>query len=353
MPGDRAQLAGARHDRVLVALEARLLARHQAVEPGAHRVALVLGDRELEPVLADDLLLGPVEHGAALAVEHQHARLGVDDQDHRPGDVEVALRAVALGAQRGLHAAALVGLEPAALEVLRELPADRREHRDDLRVRLLDRGGEELEHARAVVGERDRERRGRRQPGAQRVRLARHVAVGGDVRRPGGPPERVGAAGHAAAGRDRHAARDVGERLHVGAGGAVVPDRRAAQHAAVVVGAPDGAEGPAQRLAERRERAGAQLVRREPGGDVVGDRLLREQQPVRPGVGDDALDHLGHARGVGREDRVGLEALHKRREVARADGRHGRDERQLRRRPSGPAPSPCARARGARPRRRR
>ncbi len=71
---------------------------------------------------------------------------------------------------------------------------------------------------------------------------------------------------------------------------------------------------------------------------MVGDRLLREQQPVRA-VGvrarllrgrEHGLEHLGQARRVGREDRLGAEALHERGQVA---GPHGGDrghERELR-----------------------
>ena len=98
----------------------------------------MLGDGELEPVRAEHVALLAPEHGAALAVDEQDAALGVEHDDHRAGDVEVALGAVALGAQHRLHAAALVGLQAAALEVLRELAGDGGEHRRDLGVGLRD-----------------------------------------------------------------------------------------------------------------------------------------------------------------------------------------------------------------------
>ena len=113
---------------------------------------------------------------------------------------------------------------------------------------------------------------------------------------------------------------------------------RAAQHAGLAVRAPDGAVGPAERLPERRQHAGAQLVGLEAGRDVVGDRLLGEQQLVglvalrrapRAAGEDRARARRGAAR-VGREDGVGPEALHEGREVAGPHGRDGGDEGELR-----------------------
>ncbi len=202
VPGDRAQLAALRQDRALEMLDERQRASDQLVEAAAEHGALVIGDGEREPVRAEDLLLGALEDGAALAVDQQHLALGVEHNDHRPGDVEVALRPVALGAQHHLRAVVLVRLEAAPLEVLGELPADGGEHRRDEGVGLLDRVGVELEHAGAVVGERDRERDRGRQAGAQRVGLARHDPVRRHVGHPGRAAERIGAARQAAAGGD-------------------------------------------------------------------------------------------------------------------------------------------------------
>jgi hypothetical protein len=131
---------------------------------------------------------------------------------------------------------------------------------------------------------------------------------------------------------------DVGERANGGRRRGVAPDRRAAEHARLAVGAPDGAVAPAQRLPERLEHASAEVVGVEAGGDVVGDRLLGEQEPVRvvvlavlvqPG-GQHGREHLGQPHVVGREDRVGAEALDEGGEVAGAHGGHGGDERELR-----------------------
>src|SRR5919108_527273 len=71
--------------------------------------------------------------------------------------------------------------KPTPLVVLRELASHGGEQRRDLGVRLLDRAGEELEHAGAIVGQRDRKGRGGRQAGALGVSVAREAPVRGDV----------------------------------------------------------------------------------------------------------------------------------------------------------------------------
>ena len=191
--------------------------------------------------------------------------------------------------------------------------------------------------------------------------VARHVAVRGDVADPRGAPEGVRAAGQAAAGGDRHPARDVGEGRDAGAGRGVVPDRRAAQHARLVVRAPDCAVGPAEGLAERGEHAHAELVGRQAGRHVVGDLLLGQQQQVRvmrvrarvARRREHLLEHARHARRVGSDDRVGPEALHEGGEVARAQQTARRRRTRAGGRPSAPAPWPCAPAPGRLPRPRR
>ncbi len=120
--------------------------------------------------------------------------------------------------------------------------------------------------------------------------------------------------------------------------GGVVPEGRAAQRARLAVRAPDGAVGPAQGLPEGREYARAQLVGLEARRDVVGDRLLGQQQPVRVArvgariarVLEHALEHLRHPRRVRREDRVRAEPLDEGGEVAGTHGADRGDERQLR-----------------------
>ena len=301
-------------------------------------VALVLGDGEAEPVLAEDVALLAPEHRAALAVDQQHAALGVEDDDHRPRDVEVALRAVALAAQHLLHAAALVGLQAAALEVLGELARDGGEHRRHLRVGLRDVGGEELDHARAVVGERDGEGDRGGQPGADGVAVARHVPVGAHAPRPttGGGRRTCG---RAARGRGRSAAAgDLGEGGDLRAG---APGRATSRCSAACPRRRPGARRRRRSSPcvspERLQHARAQLVGLEAGGDVVGDRLLGEQEPVglvalaalgEP-LGEDRLEHLGQPRGVRREDGLGPEALDEGREVAGAHGGDRGDEGEL------------------------
>jgi hypothetical protein len=224
-----------------------------------------------------------------------------------------------------------------AREVLRELAADAGEHRRDLGVRLAAVGRVELHHAEALVAGGERERDGGDQAGAQRFVAARHVALAGEGGDPGGAPERPHAAGQALAGRERQLRRLRRERGHRLARARRLEDRDAAQRRPVGARPPDGAEAPAERLAERAQHARAQLVGLEAGRDVVGDRLLGVEQLVR------AADAAAHARllDLAREDVRELARVRhrrharrqpadQRREVARAHARGHGDERQVR-----------------------
>ena len=164
-------------------------------------------------------------------------------------------------------------------QVLRELAADGGEQRRDLGVGLVDVGRQELDHALEAVGQRERERDGRAQLRAARPARPRR-ALARQVRDPLRAVEPPHAPGQAPAGRERQVLRGLGERDRALAAAGRVPARGAAQHAGGLVRAPQRAVGPAERLAERRQHARAQLGGLEAGRDVVGDRLLGQQQPA-------------------------------------------------------------------------
>ncbi len=182
------------------------------------------------------------------------------------------------------------------------------------------------------MGDRERERG--HQAGAARLRGARVAAVATDVAHPGRAPEGVDATGEALAGREAGLRRELGEDAHL-AIGLRVPGAGAAQHA-VARRAPDDAAAPAERVAERRQHARGELVRRQAGGDRVGDRLLGEQQPVRaadapaqPRGVERARERGGQLRGIGHDGHVGVEPADDRGEVARAHARRDGEEGEV------------------------
>ena len=166
-PRDVATRAGARDDR---ALRARVVQRdpgERGRERGPRGRAHVRGDGELEPVAADQLLLAVAEDLAAAAVDLQDQSRRVHDDDHRPGDVEVALRAAVLVGE--LHGAALA---PTRLPDAHHRGEGQR-HQQERRVlgRLpgdggCGRGGHEHE-------------RGRRSPSSGRDRTSRRRSSAG------------------------------------------------------------------------------------------------------------------------------------------------------------------------------
>ena len=156
--------------------------------------------------------------------------------------------------------------------------------------------GVELDHADALVADRDREGRGGDQPGAQR--LVRQLA------HPDRAPKGPDAAREALAGGEGLRMRaPANSATATRAPGAVQNEE---QRSTAAVGAPDGAEGPAERVAERGEDAVPERVRLGAGGEVVGDRPLSAEEPVRaadaaahPGLLELAGQDAGELREVG------------------------------------------------------
>ena len=118
VPGDEPLGAVARQDGVLEVL-------HGGASPATSRAKTArtdarsrCGDERVEPVPADDLLLGEAEHLGALAVDQAHAAVGVEDQEHDPGDVEVLPGALPLLPE-----------PPLGLPALRDVPHDAHQHR--------------------------------------------------------------------------------------------------------------------------------------------------------------------------------------------------------------------------------
>ena len=166
---------------------------------------------------------------------------------------------------------------------------------------------------------------------------ARLLGVGADVGDPRRAAEGEDAAGEAAAGGEAQAARALGEGVDGGAGVGGDPGGAAAQRRPVALGQPDGAAGEAERLAERAEHALHQALGALAVGEVVGDRLLGEQQTVRLALGAAAaggaqlaLERLGDLGGPGRDGDPGLEALDHGGEVVAAHGAGDGDEGQVR-----------------------
>ena len=213
---ERDELAGPQaEDRLVV--QAQLVARQCAPQPGLDRVvgrrladraggpgpdlpaALdqrgelprhhpVAVDRVGGPLGAQQVRLGAADERAGVLVGEQHPAVAVERQQRRLGGVHPAPRA-----RRGR-------LRP-ALQVLRELAADRGEHRRDLRVGLAHPVRVELDHARAAVADRDRERHRGHQPRARAPsrRAARSAwpwpaspttGAGTPTRAPAGPARR-------------------------------------------------------------------------------------------------------------------------------------------------------------------
>ena len=166
---------------------------------------------------------------------------------------------------------------------------------------------------------------------------ARLLGVGADVGDPQRAAEGEDAAGQAAAGGEAQAARALGEGGDGGAGVGRHPRGRAAQRRPVALGQPDRAAGEAERLAERAQDAVEQALGTLGGGQVVGDRLLGEQQPVRLALGaaaargvELAVQRLGDLARADRDGDPGLEALDHGGEVVAAHGARDRDERHVR-----------------------
>ena len=164
----------------------------------------------------------------------------------------------------------------------------------------------------------------------------RLLRVGAHVGDPRGAAEGEDAAGQAAAGGEPQAARALGEGVDGGAGVGGDPGGAAAQRRPVALGQPDRAAGEAERLAQRAEHALHQALRALAVGEVVGDRLLGEQQPVRlalgaarAGGGQLALHDLGDLARARRDGDPGLEALDHRGEVAAAHGAGDGDEGEV------------------------
>ena len=236
-----------------------------------------------EPVAAQQLVLGQAERGAGGAVGDLDAAVGVERDDQRRGAVERAAGA---------------GARAAAGEVGGELAADRGEHRRDLGVGLAHVGRVELDHAEALVADGDREGGGGDQAGAQglaggspsqtrapeRPHLARQALAGGE--------------GLLAASRWSSAATG-------GAGAGGVPGGRAAS-AARRRGARRRRRVQPSDSPRVRQHALAQRDRLQPGGEMVGDRLLGGEQlvraadaPAHPRLLELAVEHRGQLRGVG------------------------------------------------------
>ena len=209
-------------------------------------------------------------------------------------------RPSASSARSGASAASIQRRTPSAggrvaLEVLRELAADGGEHRRHLGVGLGDALRVELDHAGAAVGDRDREGGRGHQPGATGHRRARLAPAGARRRSPttgAGTPTRARAApGRPPAPRGswpRTARRSSGPalaRCQVAAQRSPLPSSDGRQTA------PQLQSSVSPSVASTR---GDQLARLEPGRDVVGDRLLGEQEAVR------AADPAAQARRVER-----------------------------------------------------
>jgi hypothetical protein len=113
LPGHPPALSRTRDDVVLVLDVLLALAGHQRLEGGARAGAVLLRHGALEPVLAEQLARVVAEHVAPVAVEHRDRAAGIEQEQDRPRDIEIGLRAVALRAQRllGLLQPRLRGLE--------------------------------------------------------------------------------------------------------------------------------------------------------------------------------------------------------------------------------------------------
>ena len=215
---------------------------------------------------------------------------------------------VLLEQRRGRQAGQRVAQRGRALahERAGELAAGGGEHRLGLGVVLADVAGEQLEHAGDVLALAERDGDGGAQARVARGAGARLLGVGAHVGDPRRAAEGEDAAGQAAAGGEAQAARALGEGVDGGPGVGGDPGGAAAQRRPVALGQPDGAAGEAERLAERAEHALHQALGALAVGEVVGDRLLGEQQPVRLALGaagargvELALERLGDLAGPG------------------------------------------------------
>ena len=314
MPGDQPQLAAGRHDRGLVVPSTSSPRRAMScAKPARAASRSCSGMATSNQSRAEDVALVAPVHAAALAVDQQHPALGVEDDDHRARDVEVALRAVALRAQHlpppgGSRRPAGGGARGTGRAARRPWRTSPRPGRRARRCRARRTRSRPRSRRRARSGRRPRRRarRGRRAAGAaccrRRARPATQAGRRNAHTRPHSP--RPGAIS------SRREPSAKAATCGPAAGSCHV--RGAAQQPGVALRPPDGAVGPAERLAERGQDARAQLVRLEAGGDVVGDRLLGEQEPVgvvalgarRARRGELALEHgRAAARGPGRARR--------------------------------------------------
>ncbi len=101
-PGDLAVVAVLGADEGLEAVARRLDAGDQAGEGAAGVEAVGGGHDGVEPVAAAEVVFGEAQQLAALAVDELDVAALVEDDDQGAGDLEVALRAVALLAQGAL-----------------------------------------------------------------------------------------------------------------------------------------------------------------------------------------------------------------------------------------------------------
>ena len=108
VPRQRPQLAAARdHVGLGRGVARRDVAGDEALEVGAPLVHLLRGGAGGEPVTAHEVALVVAEQLVPGVVEHLDVAGGIEDEDHRAGEVEVALGAVTLLAQPPLRALAI------------------------------------------------------------------------------------------------------------------------------------------------------------------------------------------------------------------------------------------------------
>jgi hypothetical protein len=161
-PFDDADLAIARQQPVLGVLAPRVPARHHLIEGHAPLGALVGRQAGLEPVAADELAVAVAQQLVAGAVEHGDPPVAVEREHDRAGDVEVALGAVALRAQRLLGGVQRRDVDQDALREQRAPLAVANDRVALPHVQLAPVGGQHAElalelallaeHARGLVG---------------------------------------------------------------------------------------------------------------------------------------------------------------------------------------------------------
>ena len=257
--------------------QSRLLAVRDPSQRRPVGVAQRLGDHQRRHLLPDHVLAPVAEHLLRGGVELEHASLAVD-RDHR---VERRLE------DRRLEGLALsdrlLGL--LELDVLAELAAEATQEPEELGLGRPDLAGVELNGAQDPVLAVDGKRERREQAGRVGHVSAAIAGVAGDVLDPVGLGPLPRAAGKPLAARELLAAAQADEAAGLDA--RRLPDVDQAHRLLLLVDPPQRPELPAERAADRLERARGRVRQRSrlhqrDGERVLGDELVARHLEPEP-----------------------------------------------------------------------